>query len=68
MVRLRVNELLDRHGLTPKELGEMAGLNYHTVLDLSKNRYDRIGLVTIDALCKALKITPADLFEFDPDK
>ena len=64
--RLRVGELLKERGITPLRFAEMTGLNYRTVLQIVSNRYTKIGLETIDKICEALNVKPADLFEYKP--
>lgn len=68
MVRLRVGEILEEKGISVDEFAGMVRINYRTALDLAKGRYERIGLETINKICNGLNITPADLFEYHPEK
>jgi putative transcriptional regulator len=53
-------------GLTPAEMARLSGLSHRTVLDLYRGRATRIELKTLDALCRALDVTPCDLLEYVP--
>lgn len=60
-VRLRLAELLRERKITQKELAEMTGLNEMTVSRII-NGSVQIRFDTIDVLCKALAVTPGELF------
>jgi putative transcriptional regulator len=69
-VRWRVGELLKERKLTAYWLVQESGLPTTTVYRVAKARgqVKRIDGVTLDALCRALNVTPGDLLQYQPDK
>jgi putative transcriptional regulator len=68
MVRFRLHvAMAERNILTIKEMVELTGLERNTVSFIYNNKAKMINLKTLDTLCKALKCTPGDLFEYLPD-
>ena len=63
----RLSRLLGERRLSISEAARQSGVSYKTVFDLFHDRTTRVDLGTIDKLCRALKCTPNDLFEFSPE-
>ena len=63
-VRIKLNDILKARGLSKQDFADRSGMNYRTVLDLTREKYDRIGLNTIAVICDALNVLPGDLFEY----
>jgi len=59
-----------RAGLEPRTvrgLAEEIDLSPSVITGLTANRATRIDFKTMNKLCRALDITPGDLFEYTPD-
>jgi DNA-binding Xre family transcriptional regulator len=52
--------------MTQTDLANKTGLSKNAVSQLCRNP-SRIGLDTIDLLCGALDLTPAELFDYSPE-
>ncbi len=61
-IRMRIGELARHDGLTIKALAARAGVAYNTAHALATGRATRIDLDTLDRICAALQVEPADLF------
>lgn len=62
-VRLRLKEILQERGLTQVKLSEMSGISRISIGNLT-NGASGITFASIEALCRALHIDLADLFEY----
>ena len=67
VVRLRLRQVLKDRGLTPYALAKYAGLSLNTIYRLTRpnRRFRLIRADTIERLCGALRVTPADLFDYE---
>lgn len=65
-VRLRVPEIMMERNITVADLARMTGLTYNSASSISRGHYDRIGMETIEALCRGLGVTPGELFAYSP--
>lgn len=54
--------------LTYGRLAEEAGLSARTISRLAENQADRVGLTTLDKLCKFFECDVGDLLYYVPDK
>jgi DNA-binding Xre family transcriptional regulator len=68
VVKLRVREIAEAQGLNAHALSVKAGISYSTITDVWYDRVRRIDKKTIDRLCRALNVTPGELFGWDPTK
>jgi DNA-binding Xre family transcriptional regulator len=71
MIRLTVREIAQREGIdNPNALSQAAGLPYETCRRLWQEKATMISLNTIERLCDALRVRPAQLFdyEYEPGK
>lgn len=66
VVRLRLRQLLRDRGMTGYALAKYTGLSLNTIYRLTRpnGRFRLIQADTIERLCAALRITPADLFHY----
>jgi putative transcriptional regulator len=69
-LRIRLRECLDIHAkrtrrrLTYSELAKKAGLSEETVQSIATRRSYNATLKTVERLCLALRVSPADLLEW----
>lgn len=65
-ITFRLRELLDTRadGLTQAELARRAGLSANAINEIAQNKTSRISLATLEALCRALGISPGEMFEW----
>ena len=68
MARLRIDELLEKRGMTAYRLAISAGLTHSTVSRLRHGKATEIRLEVIDRLCAALDCEPSELIEVDRKK
>ncbi|RRD46447.1 helix-turn-helix domain-containing protein [Tessaracoccus sp. OH4464_COT-324] len=61
-VTCRLDELLERHGLTLAALAEQVGVTPVNLSILKNQRARAIRFTTLTALCDALDCQPGDLF------
>ncbi len=75
LIRWRLNEVMARYHIRPKELAETMSVSPTTVSNLRKRQMPRLTEETLNKLIKALNelseedylITPGDLIEYIPD-
>jgi putative transcriptional regulator len=60
-VRVRIDELLERRGLTLTELADRVGITLANLSVLKNGRARAIRFTTLTALCEALECQPGDL-------
>jgi putative transcriptional regulator len=67
VIRLRLRQLLRDRSVTAYALSKYTGLSLNTVYRLTRpgGRFRLIQADTIERLCAALRITPADLFHYE---
>ena len=65
MVRFDLRGLLIPRNLTLRDLSEMSGINYWTIAHMSQRTYESIKINDIEKICKALDITPNELFGYE---
>ena len=69
MLRLRLVRLLKERGMTPYALAKASGISLsHVYALVKKHDVGRISGGTIQALCRALRCQPGDLFEYREDQ
>lgn len=67
MLKLRIAQLLKDRNLTTQAFAAEAGLSYNTALSLKREGTNRIDLLTLEKVCKALGIAPGEAFDFRPE-
>jgi putative transcriptional regulator len=67
VLRLRLREIARQHGLTGYALAKYTGLSLNTIYRLMRpsGRFRLIQADTLERLCAALRVTPADLFHYE---
>lgn len=60
LISSRIKELRLRHSLTQEEFAEKIGISLNGLSNIERNRYQP-NANTIDKICTAFKITPAEL-------
>ncbi len=68
MIRVRIDYLLLDRQMKLNELSEKTGLAVNNLSILKTNKARAIRFSTLEAICKALNCTPAELLEYIPDK
>ncbi|MFC6314233.1 helix-turn-helix domain-containing protein [Lapidilactobacillus achengensis] len=66
MIKNNLSVLLAERGLTAIKVSEETGIARSTLSSLTQNNSKMIQIETINTLCKFLKITPADFFDYTP--
>ncbi|HWC73133.1 MAG TPA: helix-turn-helix transcriptional regulator [Gemmatimonadales bacterium] len=66
LVRLRLRQILQERGLTGYALAKYTGLSLNTIYRLTRKdgRFELIHADTLERLCGALRISPAELFDY----
>jgi DNA-binding Xre family transcriptional regulator len=66
-LRLRLREILHRRKVTGYALAKYTGLSLNTIYRLTRpnGRFRLIQADTLERLCAALRVTPADLFDYE---
>ncbi|QBD80028.1 XRE family transcriptional regulator [Ktedonosporobacter rubrisoli] len=68
MIRLKVKEIAEAQGFNQSSLSRASDIHFTTIKWIFRDPYKGISTLTLDKLAKALKVSPSDLIEFDPDK
>jgi putative transcriptional regulator len=66
MVRWRLREIAEPERWNVKKLAEQTGLAYGSVYGIWNDTARRVDLDTLDKLAYILKVTPGDLFAYEP--
>ncbi|EAO9488523.1 MULTISPECIES: helix-turn-helix transcriptional regulator [Brevibacillus] len=64
-IRVRLREILDKKGISQRELARLTGLRASTVNHLCSEKVDRVYLDTLELVCKTLNIRIEELIEID---
>jgi DNA-binding Xre family transcriptional regulator len=66
MIKLVIREIAQREGIAnPNSLSLATGLPYETCRRLWQEKATMISLNTIERLCDALRVRPAQLFDYE---
>ena len=68
MVRLTIDKLLDKCGITRYELAKRTEVKFQTIDRYYKNRVVRFDSYILDRICKALDCNISDIIEYVEDK
>lgn len=68
MVRLTIDRLLDKCGITRYELAKRTEVKFQTIDRYYKNRVVRFDSYILDRICKALDCNISDIIEYVEDK
>nr|BBH93787.1 hypothetical protein KTA_19860 [Thermogemmatispora argillosa] len=66
MIRLRLREIAERKSISMSQLARLADVDYRTVRKIFRDPSAIIDSDTLDKLCWALKVTPAELIDYEP--
>lgn len=68
-VRFRLREQLEKvkPPMSQAELGRLAHVSSNTINAIVNNNTKQVSLATLDGLCRALRCTPGELLEYEPD-
>jgi putative transcriptional regulator len=61
MIRLQLNELLEKRGQTIYWLWKQTGIRYATIWQMGKGEVARLNLDVLDRVCEVLECQPGDL-------
>jgi len=67
-IRVRLRELLEKHGMAQTELQARSGLGYSTINALYHGKTERVEFATLEALCEVLECGVAEILEHVPEK
>ena len=68
MIKFDLRSLLDPRNLTLREFSEISGVNYWTIAHMSQRKYKSIKITDVEKICKALDITPNELFGYESER
>lgn len=68
MLKIHVSDLLGKNKMRQSELAELTGIRPATISAMYHETIKRIEIEQIEALCKALKCQPGDLFTYIEDE
>ena len=64
MVRLTIDQYLDKHGITRYELAKRTEVKFQTIDRYYKNRVVRYDSYILDRICAALECELSDIIEY----
>ena len=67
MIRVKVPELLTKHGMNATDLMRKANIAYATAYRLSKGQGSAISFNVLEAICKLFDVQVKDVIEYIPD-
>ena len=67
MIVLNLDIMMARRRISLAELSERVGITQANLSILKNNKAKAIRFSTLDAICRALQCTPADILEYAPD-
>lgn len=66
LINSNIKSLRQRHNLTQEEFSEKVGLSLQGLSNIERNRYQPTA-ETVDKICKAFNITPAELLTMNSE-
>ena len=66
MIRLKLDQYLDQHGITRYELAKRTGIRFQIIDHYYKNKVVRYDSDLLDRICQALECDISDLIEYRP--
>ncbi|WAH39510.1 helix-turn-helix domain-containing protein [Alicyclobacillus dauci] len=67
MIRLELQRILDKQGLTQTALAETSGVRQARISHICRGYVERLELKHIDAICKALDVEPWEWIMYEKD-
>jgi len=68
MIIVNLDVMMARRKMSLNELSERVGITITNLSKLKTGKARAIRFTTLDAICRALQCTPADLLEYDPQQ
>lgn len=69
MIKLKLNECMDKKGINTRQLSAMTGIRWNTINDMAKNKAKHWSPESLDKVYKALELESLlDLIEYDDEK
>ena len=68
MIRLTIDQYLDKRGMTRYELAKRTDIKFQTIDRYYKNRVVRYDNYILDRICQALGCEISDIIEYTEDK
>ena len=68
MLRLKIDQYLDEHGITRYELAKRTEVKFQTIDRYYKNRVVRFDSYILDRICAALDCDLCDIIEYVKDE
>ncbi|WP_081839048.1 helix-turn-helix domain-containing protein [Thermogemmatispora carboxidivorans] len=66
MIRLRLREIAEEKNISMSKLAKLADVDYRTVRKIFRDPHAIVDSDTLDKLCWALGVTPAELIYYEP--
>ena len=67
MIKVKVPDLLTKHGMNATDLMRKANIAYATAYRLSKGQGSAISFNVLEAICKLFDVQVKDVIEYIPD-
>lgn len=67
MIQINLDVVMAKKKMSLAELSERVGITQANLSILKNNKAKAIRFSTLDAICRALECSPADILEFTPD-
>lgn len=64
MIRVRIDELMQRRGLSVIEFSEKVGITPANIAVLKNGRAKAVRFSTLEAICQVLECQPGDVLEY----
>lgn len=68
MIRLTIDQYLDRNGISRYELSKRTGIRYQIVDNYYKNKVVRYDSDVLNRMCEALSCNVSDLIEYQKEE
>ena len=68
MIKVKVPELLEEHGINATDLSRKTNIAYATAFRLAKGKGAAISFDVLNALCEFFEVPVAEVLEYQPDK
>ena len=66
-IKINLDAVLNKRGMTLKELSEKTGVSIANLSNLKNNRVVSVRFSMLDKICKSLECQPADILKYEDD-
>jgi putative transcriptional regulator len=66
MILCQLGAMLDKRGMSRRELARQTGLNINTVCKLANNEHTMLHLGVLEAVCQVLGVQPGEVLHYVP--